>query len=258
MLLTRRCLSCLFTQGNRDLVLRDIKPNASLALLAIRLLAVASGNPAMRRSSIDQVQKWLEDGISSNNRTVRLVGAVLHSQDGAYTEALRCVQGATDLELMSLAVQIYLSMHRTDLAETELRRMVETEEDNTLTQLSLAWVSMRRSKAGVQEAYNIFQEFIDTNQASAKLSVGLAVCAMMQGQFVEAIACLNEARARDGDTVDVLANLAVCYASVPDSDEQRERVLRQLYALDASHPLAARLSAADQLFDAAAAKFAVA
>eukprot|EP01139_Manchomonas_bermudensis_P015183 Amastigsp_a509652_134.p2 type:complete len:298 gc:universal Amastigsp_a509652_134:934-41(-) len=242
-------------KGAAAVVLRDVKPTATLALLAVRLLAVSSSNPSMRGSALEQVQKWLGDVIASTNKTVRLVAGLLYCQDGNHAEALRVLHGSTDLEAMSLTVQILLSMHRVDLAEKELKRMTETEEDNTLTQLSIAWVGLHRGKNGVQEAYNIFQDFIEKYQTSAKLATGAAVCAMAQGQFKEAVAMLTDAREREGDSADLLANLYVCYTNMADAEEQRERALRQLSAIDANHPFVARLNAADQSFDAQAARF---
>eukprot|EP00300_Choanocystis_sp_HF-7_P006753 c14889_g1_i2.p2 GENE.c14889_g1_i2~~c14889_g1_i2.p2 ORF type:complete len:317 (+),score=76.94 c14889_g1_i2:49-951(+) len=242
-------------KGNGAVVLREIKPTASLSLLAVRQLAVATQNTSMRAGAVEQAQKWLADSIASTNKTVRLVSALLFAQNDNVADALKVLHGSTDLEAMSLSVQLYLSIHRLDFAEKELKRMTEVDEDSTLTQLAIATVSLHRGKTGVQEAYNIFQDMIEKYQTSSKIAAGMAVCAMAQGQFTEAIAMLTDAREREGDSAQLLANLFVCYSNIPDAEEQCERALRQLAALDAAHPLVARLAAADLAFDAAAPKY---
>ncbi len=43
---------------------------------------------------------------------------------------------------LSLALQIYVSMSRIDLARKELKKMQEKDEDSTLTQLAQAWINI--------------------------------------------------------------------------------------------------------------------
>ena len=56
-----------------------------------------------------------------------------------------------------MTLQIYLSMHRVDLAEKQLKVLQQVDDDSTLTQLCAAWVYMAKGGAKYQEAAYIFQ-----------------------------------------------------------------------------------------------------
>ena len=72
---------------------------------------------------------------------VRLVSAQIYLEDGNYKEALKLVHDGDTLEMMALCVNIYLAMNRIDLAEKQLKAMQEFDDDDTETQLCLAWVT---------------------------------------------------------------------------------------------------------------------
>ena len=62
---------------------------------------------------------------------------------------------------MALCVQIYLTMDRVDLAKDELQRMQTTDEDCTLTQLSLARFNMYLGGDASGVARDIVCELMD-------------------------------------------------------------------------------------------------
>jgi coatomer protein complex subunit epsilon len=62
---------------------------------------------------------------------------------------------------MALCVNIYLAMNRVDLAEKQIKAMQETDDDDTLTQLSLAWYYVAVGGDKIQEAYLILQEQVE-------------------------------------------------------------------------------------------------
>lgn len=59
-----------------------------------------------------------------------------------YDAALRVLHQSDNLECAALSVQILLKINRPDLARKELKRMQDTDDDATLTQLALAWFNM--------------------------------------------------------------------------------------------------------------------
>ena len=65
------------------------------------------------------------------------------------------------LECMALCVQIYLTMDRVDLAKDEVHRMQRTDEDCTLTQLSLARFNMYLGGDASGVARDIVCELMD-------------------------------------------------------------------------------------------------
>lgn len=67
---------------------------------------------------------------------------------------------------MALSVQIFLKMDRPDLASKTVRQMQAADEDNTLTQLALAWTHLAAGGAKLQEAQYLYDELADKFEAT--------------------------------------------------------------------------------------------
>lgn len=103
--------------------------------------------------------------------------------------------------------------------------MQEVDEDNTITQLSLAWVSMAavgllsgciyyllnrdtvQGKDKLRDAFYIFQEMIDKYGATTSLLVSQAACLIQQQKYEEADRLLQDAQQRDMNNAELLINL---------------------------------------------------
>lgn len=67
------------------------------------------------------------------------------------------------MKSLALLTQIYLKINRLDLANKELRRMEQTDDDHSLTQLTRAWV-------GIAEVF-FHTIFLKTNNTIQLISI---------------------------------------------------------------------------------------
>ncbi|KNC53065.1 protein transporter [Thecamonas trahens ATCC 50062] len=223
------------------------------ALLAVRELVIGSTDEVGRATALETFRKWLGDGISAGNAMVVLGAAQLMVADGAVDEALTLLSGSTELEPMAYMVYVYLQMNQVRYAEEKVKAMVAIEEDNTLTQLAGAWVGIAKGKSALQEAYHVFQDFVDKYQPSTKLLNGVAACCMHQGNFEEAEAVLVSALELNANDADTLANLIALAQHTGKASDVIDRYMAQLAARDAAHPLLASKADLETRFAAAAA-----
>ena len=59
-----------------------------------------------------------------------------------YTQLLKLLNRTTDPELLCIKLVAQMRMHRADLAEATLRKLKQTDEDNCLTVLAQAWLTV--------------------------------------------------------------------------------------------------------------------
>lgn len=111
-----------------------------------------------------------------------------------------------DLECMALSLQCLLKINRLDLARKLGETMSKLNDDATLTQLGQAWLNIQLGGEKLNDAYYIFQEFIDKYTASVYLLNGQAVCCIGTGKYEDAERLLREALDKDSNNYDSLVN----------------------------------------------------
>ncbi|GMH01407.1 hypothetical protein Nepgr_003246 [Nepenthes gracilis] len=234
--------------GSYQLVINEIDSSAATALQAVKLLALYLSSPDNKEQTISSLKEWLGDPASGNNLTLRLIAGIVFMHEQDYNEALKHTNSGGTMELHALNVQIYLKMYRSDYAEKQLKIMQQIDEDHTLTQLANAWFNLAVGGSKIQEAYLIFQDFLEKYPMTVLILNGKAVCCMHMGNFDEAESLLLEALNKDAKDPETLANLVVCslHLGKPSS-----RYLSQLKLSHPEHMLIKRLSAAEESFDRA-------
>lgn len=161
---------------------------------------------------------------------------------------------------MSLCVCIYLAMHRLDLAERQIKAMQEMDDDDTLTQLSLAWVNVALGGDRLQEAYLVLQELVEKFGPSVQVANSLGVCQLHLKKYAEAAELFKEARELAEQTkqrvsADTVVNSITCMQLLRKL-EAIPPLVAELEALAPHHPWLQKQSEMNALFDKCTASYA--
>lgn len=239
--------------GSYDLVISEIHDSSPMALQAVKLLAQYLANKLPKEDLLQSLTDWLADSACNRNPTVCLVAGMIYAHEGNYVEALKCCHPGYSLEMMALCVQMYLKMDRLDKAEAQLKTLVNTDDDATITQLASAWVNVALGGNKVQEASYIYQELGDKYNWTTYLYNGRAACSMKMTKFDEAERDLLDAFNKDAKDPDTLANLIAVGLHL---NKNVARYLTQLKLVAPTHPVIRRLESAEDQFNRAAASMA--
>ena len=250
----------MVAQGKYAVVKGDVTSDSPSSLQAVRRMASYFHKKADRASCVEEIKALAEDGISMANPTVALCSATILWQEGSTDEALRCLHAASasdSVECMALATQILLGMNRVDAARKELKKMQGLDEDATVTQLALAWVSLAVGGEKLQEAFYIYQELAEKYVGTTLLLNGQAAALIAQGKYDEADTCLQAALERDPNDVETLVNCIPVTQGMGKGPEVVQRYLNQLQDSAASHLFVANMNKADADFDEFAGRYGI-
>lgn len=240
--------------NNHQLVIEEVREGeAPTALQAVKLLATFTSQEANREIALISLKAWLEDPNSANNPTLQLMAALIYSQQGDYTEALKAIRSGTTIELVAMNVEILLKLNRVDLAEKKLKELQTMDDESTLTQLATAWVYCGKGGAKLQEAAYLFQEQIDKFGSTVCLLNSLAVCNMQMDRFEEAERLLVDAEGR-GQSPDSLINHIACAHQMGKEQSYVKRLMAQLKLMAPRHAYVLKHDALESGFDSAANK----
>jgi len=240
---------CYIAQGKYQLVLDEIKENASVSLLGVKLLATYLSKEENKEIVLVTLKEWMSDGIAVNNSTLQLVSCMIYFMEEKYEESMRCVYQANSMECLAMLVQIYLKINRPDLALKELKSMQQLDDDATVTQLATCWVNIALGGEKLQEALSLYQDLAERNQPTAKLLNGLAVCMMHMNRYAEAEKYLLQALEKNSSDGDAIVNLITCNQLQGKAPEIVNRQINQLRAVTPKHPWLIGFQKTEQLFD---------
>ncbi|XP_076800977.1 coatomer subunit epsilon-like [Clavelina lepadiformis] len=236
-------------QRKYGVVLDEIRSSAPAELQAVRLLADYLSNPSRKDGVLKSLDQKLSGNVDVENITLPLMAASIYYHEGNYDAALRVLHSTESLEASALAIQVFITINRVDLAKKELKRMQETDEDATLTQLAQAWFNIAVGGEKLQDAYYIFQEMADKNQSSSLLLNGQAACYMAQGKWDEAEGVLQEAMDKDSNCPETLINMILLSQHQGKGPEVTNRYLSQLKDSHNSHRFVQELIKKENEFD---------
>lgn len=232
-------------QGTPEIALNEIQSDAPSGLQAVKLYAqyIVGEN---KEAAVAELTELASDPACSGNSIVQVMAATVHAAEGSIVDALKYCASSQSLELLALSAQLLVAMDRADVAEKQLKTMTAIDDDDTLTQLSTAYVGIALGGAKLQEASYIFQELGDKFTVTVSIINGSAACMMKMGRYDDAEKELLEALAKDSKNPETLANLYVCSLHL---GKPPTRYINQLKMVNPTHPLVLKSDAMSKTFD---------
>jgi len=266
----------LFYKARAHIALDDAKAVASLipadtenlALKAVSVFANYISAPAGEAALEELRDLCVEiegDDVEATEREkgwVRVVAGTAFARAGEIEEALETLGAEStteNLEAVAIAVQIYLSIHRPDLARKEFDRAKQWAEDDLLLQLIESTIGLVTGKDGYSDSQSFYTEQVaNPSLSSPHLLTARGVTRLLRGEVQEAKSDLEEAILQQGghDDAETLAARVVAAGLGPkkgDADELWSR-LASAYP---EHPLVTTVNAKASEFDDLAVKFKV-
>jgi len=244
-------------QRKFGVVLDGITSGAPKELQAVRMYAdYLSGDSSHRDKILQDLDSKMSGNVDITDSTFLLMSSSMYFQEGNYDAVLRTLHQSDALECISLMVQTLLKLDRVDLAKKELKRMQDTDEDSTLTQLAQAWFNLAVGGEKHQDAYYIFQEMIDKYNSTPLLLNGQAASFMAQGRFDDAESVLQEALDKDSNNAETLVNMIVLSQHLGKAPEVSNRYVSQLKDSHRGHPFIREYFSKENEFDRLARNYA--
>ncbi|OSD05493.1 hypothetical protein PYCCODRAFT_1432653 [Trametes coccinea BRFM310] len=274
----------LVYQARAHLALDD--PSAALALVpsdtenvALRAVAAlsryvtAEADPAKeeaRDAALEQLRDLCvevegddEDVSEWEKGTVRVLSAIAFARAGEIEEALETLGAGGEthnLEAVAYTVQIYLSIHRPDLARKEFERAKRWAEDDLLLQLIEASIGLVTGRDAYADAHAFFSEQLaNPSLTSPRLLTARGVARLLRGELSAAKSDLEEAAVQMGGKPDseTLGAQTVAAGLGAAKTAEADQLFGQLSTEHPGFPLVLDLERKAHLFDELATKFAV-
>ncbi|KAH9004571.1 coatomer epsilon subunit-domain-containing protein [Lactarius hatsudake] len=199
------------------------------------------------------------DDVDASEREkgwVRVVAGTAFARASEVEEALETLGAEStteNAEAVAVAVQIYLSIHRPDLARKEFERAKQWAEDDLLLQLIESSIGLVIGKDSYLDAHSFYTEQIaNPSVSSPHLLTARGVTRLLRGEVQEAKSDLEEAVAQQGGQDD-----AETLAARGTKRSDAEELWSQLASAHPEHPLVTAVNGKAVEFDDLAIRFKV-
>jgi coatomer subunit epsilon len=169
------------------------------------------------------------DGTDRDRWLVRVLAGTAFARAGEVEEALESLcagSNKTSLEAVAVVVQVYLSIHRPDLARKELDAAKRWAEDDLLLQLIEASISLATGSDGYSDSHSFYTEQLaNPSLTSAHLLTARGVTRILQGEIPAAKSDLEEVSKKDKETLAALV-VAAGLSGAKDSEAEAHQYWR--------------------------------
>ncbi|KAI0063982.1 hypothetical protein BV25DRAFT_1823469 [Artomyces pyxidatus] len=239
----------------------------NFALKAVSALASYVAGTGSTESALEELRDLCVeiegDDVEATEREkgwVRAVAGTAFARAGEVEEALETLGAETateNLEAVAIIIQIYLSIHRPDLARKEFERSKQWAEDDLLLQLIEASIGLVTGKDGYSDSHSFYTEQLaNPSLSSPHLLTARGVTRLLRGEIAEAKSDLEEAVSQQGghEDAETLAASVVAAGLGPKKDGVEE-LWSRLASTYPNHPLVESVNAKAEQFDEFAAKY---
>ncbi|EIM80394.1 uncharacterized protein STEHIDRAFT_142827 [Stereum hirsutum FP-91666 SS1] len=201
------------------------------------------------------------DATDREKGWVRVVAGTAFARASEVEEALETLGVASsteNLEAVAVIVQIYLSIHRPDLARKEFERAKQWAEDDLLLQLIEASIGLATGKDGYSDCNSFYTEQLaNPSLSSPHLLTARGVTRLLRGEIPEAKSDFEEAVSQQGghEDAETLAASVVAAGLGGGKKTDAEQLWSRLATTFPTHPLVVDVNSKADLFDELAAKF---
>uniref|UniRef100_A0A7S2XA61 Coatomer subunit epsilon n=1 Tax=Lotharella oceanica TaxID=641309 RepID=A0A7S2XA61_9EUKA len=228
--------------GNHAIAAKEITKKSPTVLQVVQLHSTyLTAHENNKQMALEKLNEMVEDGSMAQDQLFLVVAAEMYLSGGELKEALKLVSNGTTLDMMGLTVQILLSIDRADLAQQHLKKMVEVDEDDTLTQLATAWVNVVQGGSKWSEALDTYQDLQEKFGSSILLLNSIAVCQIHQKLYSEALSTLGAARdlalkMKIKINTDTYINTMICLHHMRKAPEAIQRIMSDFQKTAPGHP----------------------
>ncbi|KAI0255714.1 coatomer epsilon subunit-domain-containing protein [Lactifluus subvellereus] len=255
----------LFYRARAHIALGDTETATSIIPtetenLALKTVAVfanyisAPGSDAALEELRDLCVEIEGDDVEATEREkgwVRVVAGTAFARANEIEEALETLGADStteNLEAVAIAVQIYLSIHRPDLARKEFERAKQWAEDDLLLQLIESSIGLVTGKDGYSDSQSFYTEQLaNPSLSSPHLLTARGVTRLLRGEIQEAKSDLEE----------VTLAASVVAAGLGHKKTDAEELWSRLSSAYPEHPLVTAVNAKTVEFDDLAVRFKV-
>ncbi|KAH9940834.1 coatomer epsilon subunit-domain-containing protein [Epithele typhae] len=203
------------------------------------------------------------DASAWEKGVVRVLAGTAFVRVGEIEEALETLGAGNDtqnLEAVAYTVQVYLSIHRPDLARKEFDRAKRWAEDDLLLQLIEASIGLGSGKDAYSDAHAFYTEQLaNPSLSSPHLLTARGVARLLRGEVPAATSDLEEAQSQMGGAPDAetLAAQVIAAGLAAPKAAEADELFSKLAAEHPGHPLVTDYHQKASLFDELASKFTV-
>jgi coatomer subunit epsilon len=238
--------------GNYNIAIEELDSPSlpvSLQILYTLALYLDPENSENKQKVLESISSLQSQSKFANDSTVQTILATIYFKEGNTSAALRVLKDQSTLEQLAICTQIYLSIHRVDLALLSVQKMVALDDESILTQLTSATVNFVQGGEKMKEASFLYKDLLDRYGPCSCINNGLALVYMSLKRYEDAERLLMEIYQKNSNDSDTISNLITLYSQTNKHSEAMKLVSKLRQVSNDQHPLIDSLTQVEQAFN---------